>query len=146
MVNLSILLLGATLALISIAAILYSVSDLRNTSARRHQFFKGIRMFTLFYLFPVFIIVLLTNLKELILEDYITIENSKEKVIYILSAVLNLFLVFQFVFRPVNNGINLFRKHNRDNLKYTRAISKSRNGLIYILVIIIITVFINRPG
>lgn len=145
MLNLSILLLGATLAIISIVALLYSVPDLRNTSVRRHRFFKGIRLFTLFYLFPVFIIVFLVNLKTLLLEDYVTIENSMENVVYILSAAVNLFLIFLFVFKPVNNGIHLFRKHNRDNLKYSRVISKSRNGLIYILVAIIITIIINRP-
>jgi hypothetical protein len=140
--NVSFLLLGATLAVVSIAAITYSASDLRNTSLKRHQFFKGIRLFMYLYLIPVFTIILALNLREIILQDFITVTNSAKPFIYIVSAITNLVFIVFFIGRPVNNGIALFRRHNRDNTKYSRCITKSRNGHIIVLVLTALTLFI----
>src|SRR6187551_1211971 len=142
--NASFLLLGATLAFVSIAAITYSVSDLRNTSLKRHKFFKAIRLFMYLYLIPVFAVILILNLREIMMQDFITVTNSAQPGIYIISATINLIFIIFFVGRPVNKGIALFRRHNRDNTKYSKSILKSRNGLIIVLLLTALTIFINR--
>jgi hypothetical protein len=142
--NLSFLLMGATLAIVSIAAITYSVSDLRNTSVKRHAFFKSIRLFIFMYLLPVFLFVLGLNIKTLVQLDYITLEHGLKPFIYILSAVLNIIIIMIFIYKPVTKGISMFRRQNRDNSKYIKAISKSRNGMILILVTLVLTIFLNK--
>ena len=131
--------------LLLLAAILFSASDLRNTNLRRHRFFKGIRLFVLLYLLPVFLTILISNVLEMMHEQYLTIENSTGRVIYIVASVALIVITFLYVFRPVNNGILLFRKNNKDNLKYTRAINRGRNGMLLLLVLVVITLIVSAP-
>ncbi len=140
--NLSILLLGITLLLVSIAAITYSSSDLRNTSAKRHKFFKRIRMFVFLCLVPIFLLIIGLNIWEISTLDFVTVGNSYRSVIYILSAIICLTFLIIFVSKPLNRGIELFRKQNRDMTKYTKAINTSRNGLVFVLVLVAVTLFV----
>ena len=145
MLNLSLLLLGITLAVVSVTAILFSASDLRNTNLRRHRFFKGIRLFVFLYLLPVFLIILVSNVLEMMHEQYLSVENSTGRVIYIVASLAMIIVTLVYVFKPVNTGILLFRKNNKDNLKYTRAINRGRNGMLFLLVLVVVTLIANAP-
>lgn len=142
--NISFLLLGLTLLLVSVAAIFYSISDFRSTSIKRHQFFKGIRLFSVLYLMPVFFIIIIVNFFNLIREDFLTFEKATSPVLSIFFALVNILFAYFFVFKSSMRGISLFRRHNRDNMKYNVAIIKSRNGLLYILVMVIATLALTR--
>ena len=101
------------------------------------------------FLLPVFLGIILLNIRELLQiatapNGFLTIGNSAHPIIYIISAVIAIIVSIVFIFNPVNNGIRLFRKHNRDNLKYGRALTKSRNGLVLIIVIAVMILVINR--
>ena len=143
--NLSLYILGASLAVVSIATILYSVGDLRDSSMKRHYFFKGIKLFLFLYLIPVFLLIGFLNIRAIIKLPFRTVPEMLPLIIYIISVIGCFIVTIVFIYNPVMSGIRMFRRNNKDNMKYNRAITKSRNGLLIILVIILVTLFINKP-
>ena len=137
-------LLGLTLVVVSVVALLFANQNLRNTGRKRHKFFKAIKVFSLAYLLPVFGIIILLNSRGIYQQEYVTLENAKAGTIYIVAAVLGMFSTYVFIIRHVNNGIRLFRKGNRDVTKYTRALNNARNGMVILIVLIVTTLVINN--
>lgn len=93
---------------------------------------------------PVFFIIIIVNFFNLIREDFLTFEKATSPVLSIFFALVNILFAYFFVFKSSMRGISLFRRHNRDNMKYNVAIIKSRNGLLYILVMVIATLALTR--
>ncbi len=105
-----------------------------NTGRRRHKFFKHIKLVA-FILSFVCLGIIVLNILNVVMLEHISLERIKVNIYNVICALILVFLAFQFIVKPANEGIHLFRKGNRDVSKYSLNLTNCKMGFIRIIIV-----------
>lgn len=135
--KLSIILFGIVLLICSLCIISYSVRAFKESGKKRHGLFKGLYKVVCFILYPLFFFLVITSVTDILNVGYASIKSLKTPVLNVIVGIISIVISYIFIHKHLAKGIQLFRKQNRDNTKYSDALNKSRMGFVYLLLLAI---------